>query len=157
MAAMVDWRDNVFVICTSPGSSEKMLELCCVYLLPRTDILPTQKNVFCDKVGEHLADSPLTHLTYSEDQHMWILEQRATPYGRDEVLATCSVIDRYPNGGDQWQLVHESFGGKGSLRLDMWTMQYYEKKMKYMPTSDTSALSLVMKLSRELKEVLYMP
>ena len=157
MAAMADWSDNVFVICTSPGYSEKMLELCCVFLLPRTDLVPARKDVFCDHVGENLADVPMTHLTFSEAQHMWILEQRATPYGHDEVLATLSGIDRYPIATDRWQLVHESFGGKGSLHVDRWTMQDYKKKMKYMPASDTSALSRVEKLSRELKGVMYMP
>ena len=157
MAAMADWSDNVFMISTSAASSEKMLELCGVFLLPRTDLAPATKNVFCDKVGDYLADVPLIHMVFNEAQRMWILEQRATPFGHDEVLATLSGIDHYPVGTEEWRLVHESFGGKGVLSVSRWTMQDYKKKMKYMPASDTSALSRVEKLSRELKEVMYMP
>ena len=157
MEAMADWCDSVFVISTSPGVSDKMLELCGMFLLPRTDLEPARKNVFCDKVDDHYADVALTHMSFNEAERAWILEQRATPFGRDEVLATLSGINRYPDVTDRWHLVHESFGGKGSLQVGRWTMQDYMKKMKYMPTSASSALSRVKKLSQELKEVMYMP
>ena len=156
MEAMADWRDIVFVISTSYGDSEKMLELCGMFLLPRTDLAPERVNVFCDKIDDHSADMPLTHMSFSEGQGMWILEQRATPFGQDEILATMPCTKRYPEATDRWNLVHRSFGGKGSLQVTRWTMQDYMRKMKYMPTSDTGALSRVKKLSRELKEVMYM-
>ena len=157
MEAMADWRDSVFLISSSPGASEKMLELCGMFLLPRTDLAPARTHVFCDKVDDHYADVSLTHMSFCESQRLWILEQRPTPFARDEVLATLSGINRYPEVTDRWHLVHESFGGKGSLQVCRWTMQDYMKKMKYMPTSATSALSRVKEISCELKEVMYMP
>ena len=155
MEAMADWCDSVFVISTSPGVSDKMLELCGMFLLPRTDL--ARKHVFCDKVDDHYADVALTHMSFNEAERTWILEQRATPFGRDEVLATLSGINRYPDATDRWHLVHESFGGKGALQVGRWTMQDYMKKMKYMPTSASSALSRVKKLSQELKELMHIP
>ena len=56
MEAMADWHDSVFLISSSPGASEKMLELCGMFLLPRTDLAPARTHVFCDKVDDHYAD-----------------------------------------------------------------------------------------------------
>ena len=151
---MDDWRDSVFVISTS-ADSDKMLELCGMFLLPRTDLAPARTHIFCDIVDDHFADVPLTHMSFCENEGLWILEQRATPFARDEILATLSCTKRYPEATDRWHLVHNSFGGKGSLQVCRWTMKDYMTKMKYIPTSNISVLARVKKLSRQLQEVMY--
>ena len=66
MAFFDDWRESAFLLSTAPSASAKMQELCCMWLLPRTDLAKETGLVFCDKVGAHDPDWQLTHMMFDE-------------------------------------------------------------------------------------------
>lgn len=138
-----DWRDCVFVISSETGCSSRMDGLCGMVLFPRSDLSSEITNVFCDKVGNYDTVTQLTHLSYNAEQGVWNLEQRATPRGQDELLATLTCKNRYPKYRDRWHLVHESFGGKGSIDVDRWTLQDYKNRSGLLLKSSGRRLSNV--------------
>ena len=136
-----NWRDSVFLISTATGCSSRMDSLNGMFLLPRTDLQPELANIFCDKIGKYNQDAQMTHLSYNVAEGMWILEQRPTSLGEDEVLATFACTNRFPKYADRWHLVHNSFGDKGSINVDRWTVQDYKNRRESILTSSGKRLS----------------
>lgn len=137
-----NWRDTVFLISSVTGCSSRMDGLCGMFLFPRSDLPPDVMVVFCDKIGNYDEDTQLTHLSYNAKQCFWSLEQRSTPRGEDELLATLACCNRFPKCSDRWHLVHESFGGKGSINLDRWTVQDYKNRRESILTSSGKRLDV---------------
>ena len=148
-----NWHYCVFRILTESGCSSLMDGLCGMFLLPRTDCMPDYENIFCDKVGEYDIHEQLTHLSYNSQEGFWTLEQRPNSHGVDETLATLVCPNRFPDRTGQWQLVHNSFDGKGWIRLDRWTLQEYNNRMEMLSSSYDCRSLKIEEVSRGLQEM----
>ncbi len=131
-----------------------------MWLLPRTDLAEETGPIYCDKVGEHHPDSQLTHMVFDEGAGVWRLHQRQTAFGQDELLATLPC-NSCPGPIDHWHLVHPSFGGRGTITVDKWTLNGYKRKMAQVASTSasgtTSLQARVEELSRELKVMMCLP
>ena len=81
------------------------------------------------------------------------MEQRPNSHGVDEPLATLVCPNRFPDRTDQWQLVHNSFDGKGWIRLDKWTVQEYTNRMEMLSSSHDCHPLKMEEVFRELQEM----
>ena len=105
-----------------------------MWLLPCTDLAEETGPIFCDKVGEHHPDSQLTHMVFNQASGAWPLFQRQAARGQDELLATLACTP-WPGPIDHWHLVRPSFGGRGTITVDRWTLPAYKGKMAQLAST----------------------